>query len=84
MDYGNAGVMLLHVERMRRTHAEFIRFIFSDEVVEAGMDHGVGKPFAVPGVTLPFASAFCMVGSHARLGGSRRMKSPPWLTPMTL
>ena len=44
VDYGNAGVMLLHVERMRRTHAEFIRFIFSDEVVEAGMDHGVYGP----------------------------------------
>merc|ERR1719223_1270024 len=29
---------------MRRTHAEFIRFIFSDEVVEAGMDHGVYGP----------------------------------------
>ena len=44
VDYGNAGVMLLHVERMRRTHAEFVRFIFSDEVVEAGMDHGVYGP----------------------------------------
>ena len=44
VDYGNAGVMLLHVERMRRTHAEFIRFIFSDAVVEAGMDHGVYGP----------------------------------------
>ena len=44
VDYGNAGVMLLHVERMRRTHAEFVRFIFSEEVVAAGMDHGVYGP----------------------------------------
>ena len=44
VDYGNAGVMLLHVERMRRTHAEFIRFIFSEQVVAAGMDHGVYGP----------------------------------------
>ena len=36
--------MLLHVERMRRTHAEFVRFIFSEEVVAAGMDHGVYGP----------------------------------------
>ena len=41
-------------------------------------------PFAVLGVTFPLASAFSMVGSHARLGGSRRMKSPPWLTLWTL
>ena len=44
VDYGNAGVMLLHVERMRRTHAEFVRFIFSEEVVAAGMDHGIYGP----------------------------------------
>ena len=44
VDYGNAGVMLLHVERMRRTHAEFIRFIFSEQVVAAGMDHGTYGP----------------------------------------
>ena len=43
-----------------------------------------GIPFAVPGVTFPLASAFSMVGSHARLGGSRRMKSPPWHTLWTL
>ena len=41
-------------------------------------------PFAVLGVTFPLASAFSMVGEHARLGGSRRMKSPPWLTLWTL
>jgi hypothetical protein len=44
VDYGNAGVMLLHVERMRRTHSEFVRFVFSEEVVAAGMDHGVYGP----------------------------------------
>ena len=27
-----------------------------------------GKPFAVPGVTFPFASAFSMFGSHAQRG----------------
>ena len=41
-------------------------------------------PFAVLGVTFPLASAFSMVGEHARLGGSRRMKSPPWHTLWTL
>ena len=44
VDYGNAGVMLLHVERMRQTHAEFVRFIFSEQVVAAGMDHGTYGP----------------------------------------
>lgn len=44
VDYGNAGVMLLHVERMRRTHAGFVRFIFSEQVVAAGMDHGIYGP----------------------------------------
>ena len=44
VDYGNAGVMLINVERMRRTHAEFVRFIFSEQVVATGMDHGVYGP----------------------------------------
>ena len=36
VDYGNAGAMLLHVEMMRRTHAEFVRFTFSEQQVAAG------------------------------------------------
>ena len=45
IDYGNAGVMLLHVARMRATNAEFVAWIFTDEnIYEKELHFGVYGP----------------------------------------
>jgi hypothetical protein len=41
---GNAGMMLLNVEGMRRTHARFVEWTFSAEHIEAGLQFGVYGP----------------------------------------
>eukprot|EP00908_Phaeocystis_cordata_P014041 Transcript_25147.p1 GENE.Transcript_25147~~Transcript_25147.p1 ORF type:complete len:1461 (-),score=286.79 Transcript_25147:2270-6652(-) len=45
VDYGNAGVMLMHVERMRSTNDEFVAWIFTDEnLFEKKLHFGVYGP----------------------------------------
>ena len=38
--FGNAGIMLINVESMRRTHGAFLEWVFSEEHVRAGLDYG--------------------------------------------
>ena len=42
--FGNAGVMLMNVAAMRRTHAEFVEWTFSEENVKQGLDFGIYGP----------------------------------------
>lgn len=38
--FGNAGVMLFNVASMRRTNGDFVKWVFSDENLARGLDHG--------------------------------------------
>jgi len=42
--FGNAGVMLVNVEGMRRTHQSFVDWLFSEESIGTGLHFGVYGP----------------------------------------
>lgn len=42
--FGNAGIMLINVEWMRRTHGAFVEWVFSEEHLRAGLDYGPYGP----------------------------------------
>ena len=64
-EYGNAGVMLLNLDGLRRTRRAFQKWVFSQENVKRGLHFGTFGPGDQGAFSEYYAGAFAVVEVRA-------------------